>query len=292
MTPMMESFRNWLWRFGLWLRNLLKRRGLLGPLERHILRLAPRFIPAPVTDTRVVLPTGATLVVPAGFPSGRSYLAGSYELDVSKVFREVTRDASYVVDVGANIGYYTLLASDSVGGNGCVFSFEPDEAVFEHLEANIAANALTNVIAVNQAISDAIGHKQFSRDQYGVHGHLAGGSPQSDSLMVCAITLDAFLEEVGWPIIDVVKMDVEGGESQALFGMQESAGRSPGLRLIVEYDETNLKRSGSSREEFKTALIELGFRTGFVIERDMEKFDVGNSFPRSADTLNLLLMFE
>ena len=83
---------------------------------------------------------------------GQRIALEKYEPYETKLILKQTKKGDVVVDVGANIGYYTILLADKVGKNGKVYAFEPDKLNFEILVKNIKANNLKNVIAVNAAV--------------------------------------------------------------------------------------------------------------------------------------------
>lgn len=224
--------------------------------------------------------------VPPGFPSGRTYAAGLYEPAVTKAILELVRPGMTVVDVGANVGYYTLLASRLVGPGGRVYSFEPVLSIFEVLLSNLRDNDCDNVTAELKAISDRSGDGRFLVDRYGTEGRLVA---KGGHIVVECTTLDEYFGALGWPAVDVVKMDIEGGEPAALSGMRELVQRSPRLHIILELNWPALRAAGWEHRELALLLYNLGFRKGRVLEREGETFELPWGLPRSQATCNLLL---
>src|SRR2546430_7962129 len=112
-------------------RSGIKRRIMLTALDpvaaqvaRGLSRVGPRIVSGPKTETELRLSGGHTLVLPAGLPSARRLHAHIYEPEVTKAVESTLHRGMTFVDIGANVGYYTLLASRRVGPTGKVFGFE------------------------------------------------------------------------------------------------------------------------------------------------------------------------
>jgi hypothetical protein len=141
---------NRVWATAVGIRNRLKRRGLLGPLDELSAYWGPRLLPPPAGDSQVSLPFDLSFVVPARSPSFRNFATGLYEADVTQtVFSQLAKGMTFV-DLGASIGYYTLLASRLVGTTGHVFAFEPDPETYAYLKKNVSRNQCTNVETVRK----------------------------------------------------------------------------------------------------------------------------------------------
>lgn len=165
------------------------------------------------------------------------------------------------VDIGAHIGYYSLLASRKVGINGKVFSFEPDPRNYVLLVSNIFANNCTNVIPIQKAVADYTGTSKFFVAPYSVSHSLYKdvSIPTLSILEIEVISLDDYFRQLNWPSINLVKMDIEGAEISALRGMKELCSRNPYLKLIVEFKPRRIHAAGYTIEDFFSTLIELGF---------------------------------
>jgi FkbM family methyltransferase len=155
---------------------------------------------------------------------------GVWEPKTTQFIKDNLKPGQTFVDVGASVGYYTLLASELVGSQGKVYAFEPAKETFEMLEDNIRMNNLGNVKSFNLALSD----KKEVGKLY------VGKSPGQNSLSgkgsyeeVEEITLDeiAKSEEI---VPDVIKIDVEGAELYALKGMMELLESNRDLVIIIE----------------------------------------------------------
>jgi len=281
-----ERLLNCVWSLAARVRNTAKRHGLLGGAERLLLRIGPVVVRPPKAAVDITLLDGLRLNVPAGYPSARTLAAGLYEPEVSRLIRDSLSDGMTFLDLGANVGYYTLIASRLVGPTGTVYAFEPDPEVFKQLICNVEANGCFNVVAIAKAASDKSGKQGFVRDPYGAEGFLAEGGSQPLSIDV--IALDDFFGARGWPKIDVMKLDIEGSESAALHGMRGLLSRHYNVQLIMEYNIYALERAGSSREVLATLLQAYGYSRGFIIEKGMEAFAISSGLPATHATYNLL----
>ena len=188
------------------------------------------------------------------------------ELDTIMV-EKLVKNEDVVVDVGAAIGYYTLILARAVGNKGTVIAFEPKEGRFEILENNIKLNGYDNVIAENKAIMlDGQGKKFFVHDD-NTAGYRFITNRSDDNLTkkfskpvdVLTTDLDAYLTDLG--IIDKIsfmKIDVDGPELLVLqSGRQLLKNRN--LNILLEWDQDAAKWSNCSPESIIDILLENGF---------------------------------
>ena len=168
---------------------------------------------------------------------------GFWELGLTSYFKEKVKPGMVAFDVGANIGWFSSLFASS---GALVHAFEPNPRLQRILKKNIFINAgqSTPMCTVNQcAISDSV-HVVPMRFPHwlvggaGLHGF--DQSPFLDSLveediMTSVITLDSHANSMNIERVDVIKIDIEGYEEQALLGAAELISRSPGLILSIEY---------------------------------------------------------
>lgn len=149
------------------------------------------------------------------------YLHGHYENYVSRTFEKILRPGSNVIDIGANIGYFSLLSSSIVGEKGKVFSFEASSSIFNKLQNNITLNKSTNVYATSCAIGDEEGEVEFyeaDNSHLGISSLRNLGEQTSQKIRVKMITIDSRIDQ--FPTIDLIKIDVEGAEMKVLKGME------------------------------------------------------------------------
>jgi len=139
---------------------------------------------------------------------------GIYEYPKQRRFAEIVLPGRVVYDVGAHVGFYTLLASVLVGEKGKVIAFEPLPRNLDYLKTHIKINHLPNVIVVEVAVSDHSGTNKFAPGTNSATGHIS----QNGSRMVDVVTLDDYVSERELPMPDVIKIDIEGEEYRALKG--------------------------------------------------------------------------
>lgn len=180
----------------------------------------------------------------------------NHEPIVQKIFQPKPGDV--VIDVGAHIGLYTLRAARDVGATGKVIAVEPDPQSFLILKDNIAINHLTNVIAVNAALSDTAGQKTFYA---ATDPSLSGFELQAEARTrevktVRTLTLDELLQNCGISHADWLKIDVEGAELKVLQGGKSFLEKTSNLRVIIE----------SSNSQAISYLKKFGFQTKYLGE--------------------------
>lgn len=152
--------------------------------------------------------------------------AKAYEPHYVGVFRELASEGDLVFDVGANIGFYSMLFSSWVGKIGKVIAYEPDTANLNLLQSSVTNNKCNNIAVRNIALGSASGRESFSVDTAtGSTGHLGSGPTYAETIFgsgkevlvdVDVSTLDREAEIWGPPRL--IKMDVEGGEWDVLSG--------------------------------------------------------------------------
>lgn len=188
---------------------------------------------------------------------------GPMEPGVTTIVRTFVRPGSVFVDVGANIGFYTVLAGRLLSGEGKVHSFEPTPATYRILKDNVQVNGLleTGIVQLHQlAVSDRPGKARlwtFSGDCG--HNTLFKDQLADADIEVQSTTLDYFLSSE--QRIDLIKIDVEGAEPLVFAGMLNLIRRNPQLHIIVEFAPVHLRRAGfepnAVLELFRTAQFEI-----------------------------------
>ena len=152
----------------------------------------------------------------------------TWEADVIRLLSSVVRPGSVVVDVGANIGFHTVVASELVGPGGRVHAFEPLPDTLLLLRANVWRHACSNVTIHPYAVSDHLGIVHLRPDPEG----LSGAALADTGLEAEAVTLD---EVLAGERVDVLKVDAEGAEPLVLYGAREVLAGNPRLTAVVEF---------------------------------------------------------
>jgi len=164
-----------------------------------------------------------------------------------------------VIDVGANIGYFTLLLARKVGPTGQVYAFEPAAAITASLLRNIDLNRASNVQTYRAALAAQRGETSLRRGRPDNLGqtHLAVPGDPGDELTPVT-TLDAFVEEHGLTRLDFVKVDIEGAEAAFLAGAACTLARFRPT-IMIELNPTALRALGANPTDLVRTLEGLGY---------------------------------
>ena len=187
----------------------------------------------------------------------------SYEPFETSLLSAEIRPGMTIVDVGANIGYYTLLFSKLTGESGRVYAFEPEPQNFALLQENLKRNERTNVIALNRAVSDQSGPSFLYLSSENLGDHQAYSS--DDGRRKVPITMTRLDDSLQGPV-DLIKMDVQGFEEHALAGMGAVIAGSPRLTIFTEFWPEGLRRAGSDGVDFLRRLRSFGLEIFFINE--------------------------
>ncbi|WP_339223904.1 FkbM family methyltransferase [Paenibacillus sp. FSL H8-0332] len=203
-------------------------------------------------ETRIRLTDGRRFMWDAGHLNSLGFLMrdGFVEREESRLLSVLIREGFEVLDIGANYGWYSTLFAQAVGQSGRVHSFEPVSPTFAELSRNIQLNNLQNVILNQVALSDYNGEADI---------YLPVRSGSEDAALIidpalqhetyrCRVqTLDTYIEQQQISHIDLIKIDIEGGELKALKGMEqylEQHDEKP--LLMLEATEVLALRFGNS----------------------------------------------
>jgi FkbM family methyltransferase len=245
--------------------------GLTGLLRRVAGPGAARLLAGVSADSRGRYQVnGHTmyLAAEARFPP-MDMAIGRFEPQTTKLVESLIKPGMVVLDVGAHVGYFTLIAARNAGPSGTVYAFEPEPENYELLVRNIEINGYENIQAIRKGISDRTGTSELfiSSLDNGRHSMYRHGLPDAGAVAIETTTVDAFLEESGWPTIDFIKMDVEGSEQEVLAGMTETFQRSPDLSMIIEFNPHLLRDAGVDPVEFAGLPSNMGFDVEIIDEK-------------------------
>lgn len=191
------------------------------------------------------------------------FLQGEYALSRVSEIRETVKEGDVVIDIGANIGYFTVLLANLVGPKGKVYAFEPDPRNFDLLQRTIERNGWTHVIPEQKAVFNKARELLLYQTQCWATSALTP-SKHISTVKVQVVTLDDFLSDEHH--IDFVKMDMDGSEPLAIQGMAQLIQRSPGLRVLAEYDPDNLKRYLNDPLDFITIAGQHGLKLTAILD--------------------------
>lgn len=193
------------------------------------------------------------------------YFLGAYEPIEAYLFWRLARPGMTVVDAGANVGQYTLLAARRVGPGGRVHSFEPVPGTFARLEDHLRDNRLDNVHANRSALWHEAAELRLGLDvgSEGNAGAYSVGAAAAD-VVAPAVAFDLYAEQRAIDRVDLVKMDIEGAEWHALQGMRETLRRDRPI-LLMEVNREACESVGYDPGEFWKLLCDaLGYEAWAV----------------------------
>ena len=175
-----------------------------------------------------------------------------------------------VVDLGANIGYFTCLLAKLVGEDGKVFAFEPDPRNLKLLRRNIQENDYKNVIIADKAVSDVNGSCTLysSQKKFGANRIFESKKKQTHDFIPIkseTICLDDYFEKQNLlKKIDFIKIDIEGSEFRAFNGMKKILELNNNLKIFTEIAPSLLEDAGSSEKQILDFLQEHEFINFFI----------------------------
>lgn len=206
-------------------------------------------------------------------------LWGKYEPETYKLFKHIVKSGMVVIDIGTHIGYFTRLFSKLTKQGGLVYALEADPENFSLLQKNTAH--LKNVCAIKIAVTDKKGEINFYRsEKTGCHSTIPNTEQQKEVITVLATDLDSLLldtEQISK--IDLIKMDIEGGEMAALRGMKKIIGANPEIALVVEFNPGCLKMAKVIPTDFIKTLRDLGFKIFSIQSKDLIEIGPQENFP-------------
>ena len=268
----------------------------LLPLLRRVMRVLPSGLPTWIYTTLLrpaplrclanslllraipghVQTNGVLVVLNPKDPVVSSALSlGIYERYETKLVGEYVTPGMRVLDIGANVGYYTALLAKQVGPAGHVTAFEPEPGNFQVLCRTVGANDFQNVQTIQGAVSDAPGESLLFLSEENQGDHRLYATQGRGSIAVPLVSVDTCLP-ADVPL-DFVKMDIQGSEGKALRGMQETLRRSPNVRILTEFWPEGLSQAGTDPLEFLEMLQDtLGFSLLEVDEKREQLVPVRN----------------
>ena len=201
-------------------------------------------------------PTGDVLVE-------KLFLRGFNEFAVTQWFDKYIKEDMVVVDVGAHMGWSTLMMAKRVGSNGKVFAFEPSDYYRKMLMKNIEVNRYSNIVVRDTALYSENGIKYFRLE----NGTVAD-QKSDNTIEVNCEKFDTLQSELKLNQIDLIKIDIEGAELSCLLGMEEVLNKYKPI-LIIEVHTQYLKQRGHSSRK----LIEFLEKKSY----DIRPFDVSKN---------------
>jgi len=209
---------------------------------------------------------------------------GVYERYESEIFRSKVKFGMAIIDIGANLGYYTAIASKLTGDKGLVVAFEPEPNFFKLLSRNIGRNNLKNVACFELAIAEKNGltNLYLSNENKG-HNSIIRSEELKTSVQVKTTTLDNFLDFQKIAKVDIIKMDIEGAEILALEGMKNTLIKHLPL-LFLEFSPHSITKINRNPIDLLSILRGIGYSI-FEINKARQRLDSVTDFKKFIESI-------
>jgi FkbM family methyltransferase len=240
--------------------------GARSAYERIYLRLAP-------SEPTVVEFEGSKVCVDPRDVGVSLYLLteGAYEPRLTALLKRMIKPGMVVVDAGANVGCFTMLAARLVGPQGRVYAFEPVPETFALLCDGLVLNGYGHVIAIPAVLAERDGHRTLHLDRRNLGApslRAANVADPGGDLVVQTVTLDRQFARREDPV-DLVKLDTQGAEGLVLEGAN-CLFDNPRLTIVMELWPAGLRSFGTDPAELLRGLRGRGFRLEWLDERSGE----------------------
>lgn len=214
---------------------------------------------------------------------------GIYEKNELDFLKQYVKKDWICLDIGANIGFYTLNLSQLISKYGKVYAIEPSPENYKKLQDNISINKLENVVASNIALSSVTGKLNFSTspDRNSGLGRIGKWKAAKSEVIVDTKTLDEFVREHGIAKIDFLKIDIEGHELEFLKGAKRSLQSGLVDRIMIEYCGYILEAKNLSLRYYVNCIEKFGYTaTKFNLSKINKA--KSNTYKPRKEILNLL----
>jgi FkbM family methyltransferase len=208
-----------------------------------------------------------------------SFLKGGlfYEPEVAAILMRTLKPGDTVLDVGANVGFFSVLAGALIGEEGRVFCFEPDPENSFRLQENLLLNRLGTAEVINAPVSNQLGQVEFYLNKDNKGGNalwnpgLFPGNDQSliapEAISMQATTLDHVAEQHDLQKIKLIKIDTEGSEQLVLEGAEQILAGARVPFIIAELHEFGLAQNGHTQASLRCLMKSRGYDT-FALSKD------------------------
>lgn len=183
---------------------------------------------------------------------------GTHEPLMTRILKKYVKKGDIIIDIGAHIGYYTLIFAKLVGKNGKVFAFEPDPTNFNLLKKNVRGNGYDNVILEQKAVSDKTGGIRLYLSEHNYDHRIYDSQDDRQSIPIESIQLDDYFKNYEGTI-NFIKMDIQGAEGLAVLEMTKLL-QLEGIKIITEFWPIGLEKAGIKPEEYLESLVKFGFK--------------------------------
>jgi FkbM family methyltransferase len=260
--------------------RLRMRRRIRGALDKIRREIGPRRPPIYLGNNRALgyLLTGERIIVDTRDVSVAIHVlqSGIWESNVTRALFSLLRPDHVFFDLGANCGYFTILAASSMRrGTGHVYAFEANPALTELINLSAIVNGFNEIVTVENL---AVGDKREKLTLHMIDNMWGSSSLRelpdaSNACEVQCVDLDSYVREQGIPRVDLVKIDIEGFEDRAYHGMKRTACENESLKMVMEFSPTRYEHAEEffgelcGDFEYRSAITRKG---GFAPVRDYE----------------------
>ncbi len=209
-------------------------------------------------------------------------MLGKYSTETFEriILEKCLKKGQTVLDIGANLGFYSMLSRSIVGPTGKIFSFEASKDNVNLIDMSINENKFENITVIHAAISDKTGQEgclyvspYYNSEHSLFDYHYSSGKNMGKKTIIPLETIDHFLEnkaENNNMNVDIIKMDIEGSESMALEGMKNTIKYNDEITLITEFWPQGFKNCNREPKEFLESLDSFGFKISHIDEYKQE----------------------
>lgn len=201
-----------------------------------------------------------------------SISTSDYEKETVLLMKQFIKKGDTVLNLGAHVAFYVLIASKLVGPTGKVYAFEPHPKIFNLLQKNVNSNNLQNVMLEQKAVSNTTGKSILNISDISVDHTLAPSPDAIGSIEVDVVTLNNYFLKINHQI-DFIIVDVELHELEIFEGMSQIL-QNKDLKIITEYYPSRYKEYGLDPSKFPLYLTDHGFRLYDVFRKNMDITDI------------------
>lgn len=203
-------------------------------------------------------------------------LDGYWEMNVTNIITDIIKEGMNIVEVGTNIGYYSIVSASKIGKTGKIYAFEANPYIFEILHRNIDMNGfLDRTELINKVVMNRSGKVSFSmlKKHHGGSSivkfsdrHLEKKREHVDINDIDAISLDEYFKNKNIKI-DVIKIDAEGSEPYIFDGMKKLINDNPNIIIICEFNQYIISEAKTDPKKFLEKIEQYGFPLRFIDDK-------------------------
>lgn len=201
---------------------------------------------------------------------------GYWEIGTTDIIMNTIKKGMNVVEIGSNVGYYSIISASKIGKNGKIYAFEANPHIFEMLHRNMDINGfLDRAELVNKVVTNRSGKVSFNmlKKHHGGSSivkfsgeHLEKKRESVDTCDLEAISLDEFFKNRNISV-DVIKIDAEGSEPYIFDGMEKLISDNPDIIVICEFNPYIISEAGTDPKKFLEKIEKYGFPLRFIDDK-------------------------